>query len=343
MNNFGNEARQALRGLFRQPSLNLLLVVVIALTVGANGLIYALVRGVLLSPLPYVDADRLVVVWEENSQRGYLHNTVSLANFRDWHQESKSFRALAAWRQHESVISGEGAPERLTGAMVTPDFFAVLGVEPLLGRSFTPEEEGEKAPVVVIGEELWRRRFAAAREVLGRSISLDGTPSTIVGVMPAGFDRPIETLLKRGDYWIPMSVSPRLEDRGTRFLRVIGRVDADPKAAGAELASIARQLSTQYPENEGWSVSVIPLGEELVQKIRPALQILWAAALMVLLVGCTNLANILLARAAGREHEVALRVSLGATRWRLFSLLATEILILVAEAGLVLAVQGHRG
>jgi putative ABC transport system permease protein len=277
------------------------------------------------------------MLWEENPQKGYHHNVVSLANFRDWHREASSFKALAAWRRQEVVLSGQGEPERLLGAMVTSDFFAVLGVKPLLGRTFSAAEETEKANVVVIGEGLWRLRFGASRDIIGHSLLLDGKPCTVLGVMPKGFDQPLSTLLKlkKSDFWVPIVVTPRMESRGSRFLRVFGRTAGSPAAASAELAGIAQELAHQYPENAGWGVSVITLQEEIVQTARPILQILWVAALMVLLVGCTNLANILLARVAGREHEIALRLSLGATRWRLFSLFAAEILTLVLPGSLL--------
>ena len=335
MRNFLREALHSLRSLRHNPSLFVAIVGIVALTVGANGLIFGLVRGVLLTPLPYPQPDRLVVIWEENLQKGYLHNTVSLANFRDWQREARSFSALAAWRQQESVLSGPRESYRLTGAMITKDFFSALEVEPLIGRTFSAEEERERAPVAVISEDLWRKRFGSSRDALGSSILLDGKPHALIGVMPEGFDRPVATLFKRGDFWTPMAVPERLELRGAHFLRVLGRTSGDPEASKAEIAGIARQLASRYPENEGWTVSVLSLEDELVQNIRPVLQVLWVAALTVLLVGCTNLANVLLARAASREHEIALRLSLGATRPQLFLLFATEILILVLPGSLL--------
>ncbi len=335
MQSFIRETFHALRSMRRTPSFFVTIVGIVALTVGANSLIFGLVRGVLLSPLPYAQPERLVVIWEENTQKGYLHNTVSLPNFEDWQREARSFEALAAWRQEEDVISGQGEPTRLVGGMVTNGFFAVLGVRPRIGRVFSAAEENGKAPVVLISEELWRSRFSGSREVLGKSLLLDGNPYQIIGVMPQGFDQPLATLLKQGSFWRPMAVSTRLQSRGTRFLRVLGRASGNPTRSAAELATIARQLGDRYPEDAGWSLSVIPLHEEIVRTVRPVLQILWIAAILVLLVGCTNLANILLARAAGREHEIALRLSLGATRVRLFGLFAAEILILVLPGSLL--------
>ncbi|HVG08564.1 MAG TPA: ABC transporter permease, partial [Thermoanaerobaculia bacterium] len=301
--------------------------------------------GVLLNPLPYSQPEQLVMLWEEHPQKGYHHNTVSLVNFEDWHREARSFQGMAAWRQQEVVLSGQEEPVRLAGAMITSDFFPVLGVAPLLGRTFSAEEEKERVPVVLLSERLWRQRFGASREILGRSLLLDGKPHTVLGVMPDGFDRPITALFKRGDFWLPMAVTPRMQNRESRFLQVIARTAGDPRAAQAELTGIARQLADRYPENAGWEVSVIPLHEEIVKTIRPVLQVLWIGALMVLLIGCTNLANVLLARVAGREQELALRLSLGASRWQLFSLFAAEILILVLPgslAGAALAWLGGR-
>lgn len=343
MSTFATDALQALRGLRRNLPLFFAIVGIIALTVGANGLIFGLVRGVLLSPLPYPDSGKLVMVWEENPGKGYLHNTVSPSNFKDWHREARSFSALAAWRQQEKVLSSLDKPERLTGAMVTKDFFAALGVKPLLGRSFSADEERERAPLALISEGLWRRRFGAAPEILGRNILLDDRPYSVIGVMPEDFDRPIQSLFKKGDFWLPLDVPPRSETRGSRFLRVVGRVAGSPEASRAELANISRQLAQRYPENAGWETSVIPLDRELLQNVRPVLQILWVAAFVVLLVGCTNLANVLLARAAGREHEIALRLSLGATRWRLFALFAAEILVLVLPGSLLGALLAWAG
>lgn len=343
MGTFATDALQALRGLRRNLPLLFAIVGIIALTVGANGLIFGLVRGVLLSPLPYPDPGKLVVVWEENPGKGYFHNTVSLGNFEDWRREASSFTALAAWRQQEQVLSGFDKPERLTGAMVTKDFFAVLGVEPLLGRSFSADEERERAPVVVLGERLWRRRFGASPTVLGRSVLLDDRPYSVIGVVPEGFDRPIQTLFKQGDFWLLLDVPERMQGRGTRFLRVLGRAAGSPETSRAELAALARQLAERYPENAGWEASVVPLDLELVQNVRPVLRVLWASALVVLLVGCTNLANVLLARAASREQEIALRLSLGATRWRLFSLFAAEILVLVLPGSLLGALLAWTG
>lgn len=338
MRDFLNEFRCALRSLRRQPAFFLVILGIIALTVGTNGLIYGLVRGVLLSPLPYPQPDDIVVIWEENPQQGSTRNTVSWPNFEDWRRQTRSFSALAAWKHEEDVLT-EGEPERLVGATVTSEFFSVLGVQPLLGRTFSREEENAEIPVVLLDEGLWRRRFGASRDILGKRIELDGEPFTVLGVLPADFDRPLESFFNKSDFWRPMVVDP---PRGTRFLQVVGRTANGP-AAAAELTSIARELAAQHPENEGWTVSLTPLHAELVRTVRPILQILFIAANVVLLIGCTNLANILLARAASRENEIALRLSLGATRGRLFSLFAAESLVLVLPGSLLGALLAALG
>jgi putative ABC transport system permease protein len=331
MRNFLHEFRCALRSLRRQPAFFLVILGIIALTVGTNGLIYGLVRGVLLSPLPYEQPDDIVVIWEENPQQGSTRSTVSWPNFEDWRRQVRSFAGLAAWKHEEDVLTG-GEPERLVGATVTSDFFPVLGVQPLLGRAFSREEEDAEIPVVLISERLWRRCFGASPEILGTPIELDGASFTLIGVLPGGFDRPIEPLFNRSDFWRPMVVDP---PRGTRFLQVVGRLAGPAAAAETELTGIARELAAQHPEDEGWTVSLIPLHAELVRTVRPILQILFIAANVVLLIGCTNLANILLARAASRKNEIALRLSLGATRGRLFSLFAAESLVLVLPGSLL--------
>jgi predicted permease len=321
-----------------------LAVLTLAVGIGANTAIFGLANAAFFRPLPYPDAERLAFLWQNNQRTGETEGLVSYPNFADWRSQSHRFADMAFFMSGKSILSTVGDPEFTPSALVSVNFFSVLGVSPAMGRSFAPDEQiPGHASVAVISNHLWRTKFAADRQVLGRLLGHgDSSPGdTIIGVMPAGFSFPDAT-----DVWKPREVGEFFKTKARQYpnQHVIGRLNPGVTWAQAqtELDTIAGRLAAEYPSIDGGvGVRIVPLREQLSQKVRQGLFVLWGAIAGVLLIACLNAANLILARAAGREKEISIRYSLGATRGRIIKQFLCESLLLASiasAAGIFLAV-----
>ena len=336
------DLRHALRLLAKRPAFTAVAVLTLALGIGANSAIFSVVDGLWLRFSRFPDAERLMVLWE--TFPGESHMSVALPNFRDWREQSQSFETLAAYRGVTYTLTGSGDPELVGVGLATADLFSTLGVEPLLGRSFSAQEDQPGAQVAVLSQHLWQRRFGADPGAVGRTVTLNGTAFTVLGVMP---ELRLESL-GYADLWAPISLSEaRLENRGRHSnTHAVGRLrpGVTLDQARAEMTTIAERLAAAYPQTNSQSgVSVQPLREQLLSDYKTALQVLWAAVTFVLLIACANVANLLLAQGSSRQQELAVRASLGAGRGRLLRLLLTESLVLGLAGGagaLLLALWG---
>jgi putative ABC transport system permease protein len=323
------DLRYGVRMLLKRPGYSLLALIALAIGIGPVTAIFSLINGLLLRPLPYNEPDRLMTVWRSLPQRGFHEYPVSGPTFLYHRERNQVFSQVSAFVSDNLSIGGEGEPERIEGAYVSAEFFSTLGAQPALGRGFEPHEERPgAAPVVVISHALWRNRFGADPNALGKSLLLDGRSYQIVGVAPAGQEFPIKAQL-----WTPLNLDPQQLRPGSNFLSMIGRLKpgVTVERAQAQWNEVAAELERQDPQyNAGARIEMIPLEEHATGAIKRPLFLLFGAIGLVLLIACANVANLTLARASGRERELAVRAALGASRLRLIRQLLTESLALAA-------------
>ncbi len=345
METLWQDIRYGLRMLRRNPGFAIVAILTLAIGIGANVAIFSVINGVLLHPLPFPESKQLVTIWETDANRNVVHGTASPAEFLDWQDMNHSFENLSGWRGLYFTITGTGEPDRVWGSEVSNNFFRMLRVSPQIGRDFGADDEKPgHEPVVILTDSLWREHFGGDESIIGKTIELDGKLATVVGVLPKDFT--LYGTSPQFDIWRPFEFDRSKLDRSDHELVVFGRLRSGVtiEQAQTEMHAIQDELKRRYPDiDQKNGLRVAGFHDELVSSIRPGLLILLAAVAFLLLIASANVANLLLARAATREREIALRASLGAARGRIVRQLLTESVVLAfigAAAGIVLAYGG---
>ncbi|MGA9355396.1 MAG: ABC transporter permease [Terriglobales bacterium] len=350
MNGWLQDLRSALRQFIKTPGVTAVVLITIALGVGANTALFSVVNGVLLNPLPYPQPDQLVTLHE--GKPNFATGSISFPNFRDWHKDNRTFASMAISRGSAFSLTGAGEATQVTGEFVTADYFKVLGAKPLLGRTFAPgEDEIGAAPIAVISEGLWHRKFASAPDIIGKLMTLDGRGYTIIGVIPASFHFALGNFGAQRDIYTPVGQwNNNLLNTRTAGLGFHGVGRLKPgvtlEQAQADMAQVSSNLAAAYPDaNKGISAKLIPLKQWTVGGVRSFLLVLLAGVGFVLLIACVNVANLLLARSAARTREFAIRAAMGASQSRVLRQLMIESIVLGLAGGglgLLLAAWGTR-
>ncbi|HEV2490421.1 MAG TPA: ABC transporter permease [Candidatus Acidoferrales bacterium] len=349
MESFLQDLRYELRVLAKAPDFAAIAILTLALGIGANTALFSVVNGVLLNPLPYPEPQRLMALY--SSQGPFSESSISYPNFLDWQRDNSSFATLAAYRSDNFNLTGAGEPERLRTEMVSADFFPVLGVHPLLGRTFTAQDDhAGAAPVVLLSEGFWKRKFGGSQQILGQSLSLNATSYSVIGIIPSSFYFRGNNF-RLSDIYVPLGQwtdKTFLDRRVSMGMDAVGRLKpgVNLAQARADMDDVAKNLAKAYPEaDKNSGITLVPLKQDMVGDVAPLLYVLLGAVGFVLLIACVNIANLLLARSTGRTREFAIRAALGASRGRVVRQLLTESVLLSVAGGalgLLLAAWGTR-